>query len=575
VLLALQPVLGLYANNAGKTVFSELIRPALVLAGASLALWLGLRLVIRDKYRAGLVASIVMVAALAGWNFLEYVIGMAEHVAPSLPWVGFNIAYALVCLACIVVFARRFAGQPGVFRSVAALVVVAGAVLVVADLFLRSAFGGVPTALIAVYTMSIVLCLSVTLRCVGDLVGWTQTLNWFAGVLLALYLLLAVGNVWRLPTEPKAPLATAGNVTPVPAETLAKYPDIYFVTLEGYASPDVLRRSFGYDASPFLDAMRAKGFQVAPEGRSNYALALFSITACLNMNYLQDALGARAQKANPFAEVFEIYHQNKVYDYLKSKGYSLQALAPGSDALEPRGNVDVTYKPLRSLTEFERVLGKSTVAVRLVQLAHYVRNENPATLRAAFVRERVNFTFGRLAELASTSADAPRFIFASVPIPGGLSLAFDRDGNLPKSLRVNQDPSGAFAGTATECKAAYVDQVTYLNTLLEKTADTILTKSKRPSVILFVSGNGPWFETTDTANKPTIEDRYSSLILEYLPPQYAGQSPLFPSASSVVNLFPITFSRVFGENLPLKPDTAFISTPARPLEFSAIPLPTR
>jgi len=226
---------------------------------------------------------------------------------------------------------------------------------------------------------------------------------------------------------------------------------------------------------------------------------------------------------------------------------------------------------MHSLTEFERVLAKSTAAKRVVQVAHYVREDTPASLRAAFVRERVNFTFDRLSELAGATSANPRFIFANIPLPGGTAFAFDRDGNPPSFLRTNQDPNGLFTGTGAECKAAYVDQVTYLNGMLEKTVNTILANKKRPAVILFVSANGPWFETADTANK-SIEDRFSNLILGYVSPDLGGTAPLFTGPTSLVNLFPITFNRIFGETLPLKPDTSFISTPQHPLEFSPIPL---
>ncbi|MBI5093594.1 MAG: hypothetical protein HZB26_14265 [Candidatus Hydrogenedentes bacterium] len=396
-LLALQPVLGLYANNAGKTSLPELIRPAFVLAGGGVAVWLVLRVLLRDKYRAGVAASIVIVASLAGWNFLEYFIGSVEPVAPAGPWLAFNVVYGVACVIFLLAYRRMFASQPGVLLSLALLAAFAAVLIGLANVFLRGAFGAFPTGSIVAYVTTVVFCLAVVARYSGDFVNWTQTLNWFAGVLLALYMLLAAGNVWRLPPEAKSPASPAKATASLPAEVTAKYPDIYFVALEGYARPDVLQRSYACDITPFLTAMQGKGFQTVPDSRSNYALALFSLTSCLNMDYLQDVLGERKNGPNPFAEVFNAYHHNKVYDFLKSKGYSLHVLAPGSEPLDPRSNIDVTYKPLRSLTEFERVLAKSTAAGRAVQFVRYLRDDKPSTRRAAFIRERTEFVFDRLA----------------------------------------------------------------------------------------------------------------------------------------------------------------------------------
>ena len=43
-------------------------------------------------------------------------------------------------------------------------------------------------------------------------------------------------------------------------------PDIYVVLLDAYPRADTLDNDFGYDNSPFLDGLRAEGFDVAEFG---------------------------------------------------------------------------------------------------------------------------------------------------------------------------------------------------------------------------------------------------------------------------------------------------------------------
>jgi hypothetical protein len=42
-------------------------------------------------------------------------------------------------------------------------------------------------------------------------------------------------------------------------------PDVYYFILDSYTRADLLKEAYGYDNSPFLDALRERGFYVATQ----------------------------------------------------------------------------------------------------------------------------------------------------------------------------------------------------------------------------------------------------------------------------------------------------------------------
>ncbi len=63
-------------------------------------------------------------------------------------------------------------------------------------------------------------------------------------------------------------------------------PNVYYIILDAYGRADVLKKLLGYDNSEFLKALRQRGFYVADCSQSNYGYTEFSLTSSLNFDYL-------------------------------------------------------------------------------------------------------------------------------------------------------------------------------------------------------------------------------------------------------------------------------------------------
>jgi hypothetical protein len=68
--------------------------------------------------------------------------------------------------------------------------------------------------------------------------------------------------------------------------SIEKKPNVYFFLLDEYAGFKQLEKEFQFDNQDFADRLRAKGFTVSMESRSNYKDTPFSMASLLSMSYL-------------------------------------------------------------------------------------------------------------------------------------------------------------------------------------------------------------------------------------------------------------------------------------------------
>lgn len=304
VLLAIYPVIFLYAQNVDFTPLSGAVAPMAIAGASSLLLLLLLRFALRDTHRAGLLASLVVLL------FFSY---------------------------------GHFSGAIGGFDCTV------GEVNFGADAVLTPIWG----ILLALGAYALV-------KTRRDLHTVTDLLN-IAAVCL---ILIAVGSIvsYKLRTSTRFANSTGGNVEvgPVePAET-DTLPDIYYIILDAYASADTLWEIWEYDNHEFVDYLTERGFYVVPEGRSNYTLTFLSLASSLNMeylNYLSDELGrASTDRSLPY----QMTQDSEVVRFLRSRGYKFVHFQSGwgSTARNPYADRDIQCG---SVSEFVEVLVRTTI----------------------------------------------------------------------------------------------------------------------------------------------------------------------------------------------------------------------
>lgn len=562
MLLALTPLWGNYAygENAGLLPISALARPAAVLLAIAVGLWIVFTWLRKDRHHGGLLATAVIVPLLVVWGALEEAIRAVIPVLSSMQRGTFYFLIGAVALGLISAIAYSRRGDRAAFRQVLILGVIIFAIsLLLATFVLAPVFGRRAAWLITGYCVATLLGVRVVWNYHGDYKVATRSLNWFATILLVLYACVLLVNGPRQPevVAPSLPIAQQ------PAAPKDKLPDIYLIALDGYARSDVLGSAYAYNNLSFEQEMKGLGFRIADQSIANYPQAVLSFTALLNANYLDELLKEPSDRGTAsMTSVFAHYHNNSVFNTLRGMGYRIESFSPGLESLEPRQDNVVRLEPPGALGEFEMVLMDRTFASRLMQVVYYARYKNPAYWRYAFRRDRIIYAFEEMARLAKDQSDDPRLIFANLLIPEPPYL-FTRDGGRAQPYgKGSLGGDRSFRGLESEYREAFLGQVYYTNQQLIETAKQIIDGSKRPSLIIVLSGRGapPALE-----NKPVqADERFLNLLMVRFPEGTNANVPQWRESLSLVNVFRLVLNHIANAQLELLEDKTIMPPESKP-----------
>ena len=399
--------------------------------------------------------------------------------------------------------------------------------------------------------------------------------------LIIAWILLAVGGVvlavrageWRRPASAFLNLATAAlvvaNAVEIAAYSLGSTaaavtapsgsssvenpgsdakPDIYYLIFDRYGSGQNLAEHYGYDNSPFLDALRDRGFYVAEEAHANYIKTPLSLVSSLNMEYLDgDALQAEAASGKDSGVIHrQLRGQLRVPAELKELGYRHIHVANWWEPSATNATADTVHR-YEATSEF------SSAVLRMSALGAIGAGTSLGPLDRAVLYEHTLFEF-RVLE-ASADDPGPKFVFAHFLVPHP-PYVFHADGSF-----VRDEP------IATEDeRAGYLRQMEYTNERILGLVDRLLDRppDERP-IILLQADEGPfparydadeWRFDWRTATTEEFEEKFGILSAYHLPGVDPVEAGLYPDITPV-NSFRVVFDAYFGADLGLLPDLVF------------------
>jgi len=348
-------------------------------------------------------------------------------------------------------------------------------------------------------------------------------------------------RTWTAP-EASASIAGAGAAEP---------PNVYFVMLDGYAHEETLLDVYGYDNGQFLDALRARGFYVVPESRSNYAMTTLSLPSMLNLRYLEGLPPDSTDRT----VAHEMVRRSDLARFFREHGYRYVHFNSGFGPTTYEVEADWTVECGR-LTEFQRALVTTTPIMLFAP-----------DIIASQDRERTLCQLELLEEMPGT--EGPFFVFAHILAPHPPYL-FDADGGIvdpgdPVADGLIQSP--AEQGRKQEM---YVAQLQYTNTRVLGLVDGILAREARPPVIVFMSDHGPDSLEVTLADwsDPSPEflmERLRNFEAVHLPPE-ADRSLLYETMTPV-NVLRVVLDAEFGTSLGRLEDRSWFSTYERPFDW--------
>jgi hypothetical protein len=313
------------------------------------------------------------------------------------------------------------------------------------------------------------------------------------------------------------------------------YPDIYHITVDGYARGDILKEVYNYDNSDFLDFLRENGFYVADKSSSNYSTTFLSFYSVLNMEYFDT--GKEGTVANQAVRdwIYNGIKNNRVLQLVRQAGFKyVHFNAPFSVvATNPYADVNVTTIWVNEV---------ASIFIRTTLLRVF---ESKFGFLRKSTRDGILNTFDRLEDVVLL--EGPKFVFVHIIAPHP-PFIFRADGSLNSEAKFELD------GNVWKDKEGYIGQLRFVNVNVRNTISYIMKNSIRPPVIVLHSDHGPdALRNAGDVEKSYLE-RMSILKAFYFPD--GDYSELYEFITPV-NSFRVVMNKYLGLELDLLSDKKY------------------
>ena len=318
--------------------------------------------------------------------------------------------------------------------------------------------------------------------------------------------------------------------------------DIYYIVLDEYVRDDILNELFNYDNTPFLNALRDKGFFVASESSSNYSLTTPSITSSLNMDYIQNLTDSTEDL--DVNNLTEMLHNSRILQFMAQEGYQIIAFDSGYPATQIRDVDAYLSYDAKTLNQFEIIVMQNSLPGQI-----FMANLNYETHR-----QRILYTFSQLAQLSNMPGK--KFVFAHIITPHA-PFVFDAEGNkLSPAQHYSLDATTNAGMTQETYIEGYREQIQYVNFLIEQTVTEILENSETPPIIIIQGDHGTrTFSDWESVENSCLKERMSIFNAYYFPEE---NDDLYDTISPV-NTFRVILNNYFEEEYEMLPDKNYFS----------------
>lgn len=427
------------------------------------------------------------------------------------------------------------------------------------ELFKNASFkiGGIKVEIEQILPVTIVIILGVIIylifRYKQYLLGTNKTLAVFSVSLLIIPLFTIFS--YEIQTGRLLSSTIDNGIQSGTVSVVGDRPDIYYFIFDRYAGPRSLKEQYNFDNSTFYDFLKKKGFYVAEESTTNYPKTFLSLTASLNMEYVDFLTkktngGASGDEsiATPFIR------NNKALAFLKERGYRYINVGSWWTPTKLNKNADSNYyfknDAYVGADEFTTGFLNTTIASPMLK---DIFRDPTAVSKDPFNnnhRSNILYEFNALKQIPHMSG--PKFIFAHILIPHD-PFVFDKNCNPISETIVNKH------GHVEN----YLEQLQCANTKIMTMINDILRDSKTPPIIILQSDEGPFpmigslssNESWSTTSDVSLHEKFPILNAYYLPG--ASTDALYQTITPV-NSFRVVFNTYFKTDYPLLKDKNYI-----------------
>jgi len=480
-LFAIFPIIFLFSNNVDSVYPNEIILPLLIVILITFLIWIAISFVLKSKIKSGLITSLGLIV------FFSY-----GHIFILIDELQKNI-------------------------------------------FLLHLFLLIPSfILFGIGTYYFI-------RTKKPLNNVTKIVN-VVSISVVMISFLSIGEYYMTENYTPDNLSENAKVSPIQQANAENFPDIYYIILDGYAGPESLELFLNYDNKEFVDFLTKKGFYIASDSYSNYALTAESVTSTLNMKYI-NYLAEEGIDTTDRTVFIPMSRDNLVFKNLKSKGYTIFNIESGPVYTRLMNDVDfrLCTKETIGSSDFEMMLIRTTIL-----------NPVHVELFSGDRRDKLLCGFSELGKMSEIN-DKPKFVLAHLTIPHRPYI-FGENGEpinpkflVPDNEIENWNPD------------FYLGQLKFAN---KKTQDVIekLTETETPPVIIIQSDHGMRDPESENSYERNLKF-YNNFKAYYFPEK--GRNLEFETTTPV-NSFRVLFNLYFDDDYEILEDKIYGHTKEKP-----------
>lgn len=371
--------------------------------------------------------------------------------------------------------------------------------------------------------------------------------NVWAVVMLCFYLMIwgfmpllqaLDGNGWENPT-PRDVFAGA--------RAAGDKPDIYHITLDGYARADVLSELYEFDNTDFLDRIRGLGFAVAERATTPYNQTQLVMSSIFEGAYLHRSEEGRNGSQGDYRDrIRERFLENSTVMALTRMEYRIAATYTEYSPVDIGRHDMIAPRPWLELTFFERVAFERN-ALSLLALEFDSLNQG-GNHTISMMRGAYGAPFAR-------TLGRPAFLFTHQLAP---HPPFDvsRDGEPRKTIRRPHrlvDASVFHEGKESlrlEYKNGYVEKLLLINSETIKYLERLIRDLPDPKIVILHGDHGGGiYVDQENLDATCVKERFSPLLALY---SSDGQlQDRLGDDFNLVNLYRLVFNTYFETDLPM------------------------
>jgi hypothetical protein len=373
----------------------------------------------------------------------------------------------------------------------------------------------------------------------------------FLNVLFLIYLIVDLGGVLIKVANPRSQqLSVYGFARESrynTCDTCAK-PNIYLLLMDEYSSSLSLKETFKFDNSHLDSFLVGQGFQIQSKSKSNYNFTAFSMSATLNMSFIEGIQNIKAVTSDDYATCGILVRDNEVIKFLDAHGYEIVNYSVFDLAGHP-AMVEQSFLPLKT-----KLITDRTLFARMNKdIGWLLMTKFPFSLfkRNYILKHRDNNK--KFQELVEKSAKEkktrPRFVYAHFYMPHP-PYYYDRHGK-------ETDNATLYKEYKSDPLYSYLDYLIWTNDRIKEMITTI-RQNEPDAMIILLSDHG---YRKSMANNPEPQYFFQNLNAVYFPDgNYTG---LYDSITNV-NMFRVILNKTFNQQFSMLPDSTVFLKDKKP-----------